>query len=288
MTKKIVFVVALALVIVGIAAPSASAACNPPKFTGTYNSLTGGFAYWHTTIVGGSLTARMWSGAIDYTGSCNGGASELSGSPLYFGLDPQNVGLHMSLGDGCVPGCPGGSLSVKASVTSSDGSSQEFVASAAPETPGGGLNFDFSNNGHNMVSTPRPRVGTNSGRVGPTVVVSTLAEPLGGYFDGTDTQVLSCNFRQASAPSDPGRNASAYPTLLSTTSASGGSCASANLTVDCSNVAQDAWVVIQTVTAAGPDATVGPATRVKCNPALAQPKIKVNPKKAGVSNNRNN
>ena len=287
MTKKIVFGVALALVIVGISAPSASAACNPPKFASTYNSVTGGFAYWHTTIVGGTLHSRMWSGAVDYTGTCDGGAGSANGNVIYFGIDPQNVGFNASLGDGCVPGCPTASLSVKASVTSGDGSSQEFVASAAPETPAGGVNFDFSDKAHNMVSTPRPRVGTNNGRVGSTVVMSTLAEPLGGYFDGTAAQVVSCNYRQASSLTDPGRQASLYPTLLATAPASSGSCASANLVVDCSNIANDAWVVIQTVTAAGADAVVGPATRVKCNPALAQPKVKVPAKKAGAASIRN-
>ena len=43
MTKKIAFTVALALVLVGIAAPSASAVCNPPKFASTYNGTTGAF-----------------------------------------------------------------------------------------------------------------------------------------------------------------------------------------------------------------------------------------------------
>lgn len=286
MTKKIVFGVALALVIVGISAPSASAACNPPKFASTYNSVAGTFAYWHTNIVGGTLHSRMWSGAVDYTGTCDGGAGTATGNVVYFALDPQNVGFSASLGDGCVPGCPGGSLSVKASVTASDGTSQEFVASSAPETPAGGVNFDFSDKPHNMAATPRPRVGTNNGRVGSTVVVTTLAEPLNGYFDGTDTQVVSCNFRQARGPANPGTSAASFPTLLATSPASGGSCAAANLTVDCSGSLDDAWVVLQTVTSAGPDAVVGPATQVHCNPALAQPK-KVAPKKINAPSIRN-
>jgi len=282
MTKKIVFALALALVIVGIAAPSASASCNPPKFASTYNSLTGGFAYWHTTIVGGSLNGRMWSGATDYTGTCNTGASF-----LYFGTDPQNVGLSVSLGDPCVPGCPGGSLSVRASVTDSNGATEEFVATSAPETPAGGVNFDFSNTAHNMVSAPRPRVGTNGGRSGSNVLLNTLSEPLSGYFEGTDAQVTSCNIRAGSGTTDPGRDALLYPTILATVSASGGSCAAASLTVNCSNIATDQWIVIQPVTAAGGDQHVGPGTRVGCNPALADPKVKIGPKKPGVVNIRN-
>src|SRR4029078_12375650 len=111
MTKQLVFGVALALVIVGIAAPSASAACNPPKSISTYNSGTGAFVYYKTTLLDANkLVGTVWSASGQHAGTaCHEGP--LATTFLYFGATPGDIGMNLSLGDGCVVGCPSGTAS---------------------------------------------------------------------------------------------------------------------------------------------------------------------------------
>jgi hypothetical protein len=107
MTKKIVFGAALVLVIAGLAAPNASALCNPPKFASTYNSATLAASYWHTSLPAGStLVGKLWSSTGDHTGTCNTTAQI---PMLYFGATPGDVGFTLAMGDPCVVGCPSGS-----------------------------------------------------------------------------------------------------------------------------------------------------------------------------------
>jgi len=280
MTKKIVFGVALALVIVGIAAPSASAACNPPKAAATYNTLTGGYSYWHSPLAalsGAALVGKMWSGTVDFTGTCNDGTQQF----LYFGATPGDVGLNISLGEACVPGCPSGSLSVMATVSTPTGT--EFLTTQATETPAGGLNFDYSNTSHPMVPLPRPRV-TSSTRVAPNVNLGIAVDATaGGYYEGTASQITGYNILSAASVADPGRLASAY-SLRQNIPAPGGTAGTAPLvSVDCSDITKDQWVVTQIVTLGGASPSVSAATRVKCNQALADPKYKIVPKKGPIT-----
>jgi hypothetical protein len=272
MTKKIVFGAALALVIVGLAAPSASAACNPPKSVGTYNVATQASAYWHTTLSGGSLVGKIWSGAVDFTGTCNNPPGP---GILYFGANPGDVGVSLSLGDACVPGCPTGSLSIQATALTATGS--ETIISKVAETSTGAVNFDFSGDGsHPMAAYPRPRV-TGSSRVSTNVSLN-LAVDAVPAFGGAGSDIVGYNILSASGASDPGRLASAY-SLRTTIPSPGGAGGTGTTPVDCSNINNDQWVVTQLVFTGGASNTVSAATRVKCNPALANPKFNVVPKK---------
>ena len=270
MSKKILFGAALALVIVGLAAPSASAACNPPKSLSTYNSGTGAYSYWHTTLVGGQLVGKIWSGAVDFTGTCNDGNQTF----LYFGATPGDVGFNLSLGEACVPGCPSGSLSIQ--VTAISGANSETITGKAPETSTGAINFDFSTSGNlPFASYPRPRV-TASSRVTTNVNLNLAVDALSSNNAGAD--ITGYNILSASGATDPGRLASAY-TLRSSIAAPGGIAGTGAATVDCANIANDQWVVAQLVTSGGPSNTVSAATRVKCDPNLANPKYTILPKK---------
>lgn len=285
MTKKIVFAVALALVIVGIAAPNASAACNPPKFASTYNAVTGAFVYFRTTLptAGASVAGDMWSGVTNATGTCN---------PFYFGVAPGDIGLSISLGDACVPSgvCPAGTLSVMATVTSGT-DSQQFVATATTETPSGGVNFDFSTQtgplaGLGMVAAPQ-HVVTSSSRSGSNVNLSlSFPDISGGLRNGTAAQITGYNVCSAQTAANPGHASGSFGGCTFV-AAPGGIATTASKVVDCTLTSPDRWVVTQVVTAAGPSSRVSRATRVNCNPNLADPKYKVVPKGKALGQTKN-
>jgi hypothetical protein len=287
MTKKIVFGMALALVIVGLAAPSASAACNPPKSLSTYNSATGAFVYFHTTLASPTtLVGKIWDAAGDHTGTCNDGNQTF----LYFGATPGDIGVQLSLGEACVPGCPVGSLSLQITAGNGVGGTQTIVTKTI-ETPAGGNNFDFSTQAPadlQLGPYPRPRA-TSSTRSSTNVVLGVGVDSSTNlYRNGTSTDITGFNVVSASSLTDPGPGASAY-SLRQFVPAPGGTAGSASgITVDCTNTANDQWVALQLVSATGgPSTSVGERTRVKCNPALANPKYNVVPKKGmgtGTSN----
>jgi len=274
MTKKnIVFGVALALVIAVIAAPTASARCPLPKTASTYNSGSGAYTYWHPTIPGTSIIGKIWSGTTDYTGTCNSPTS--TDLFMYFNA-AGDVGMQVDLGAACIAaaGCPTGTLSVSSTVTDAQGN-QQFLTTQAVES---GFGFDFSGTGHDMVPAAK-QVVTASSPAGTLRNVSvSIPAVSGGLYDGTSGAVTGYNVRSALGTTDPGRDAGAYPTLQTFLPAPGGIATSGTVQVDCSNPAQDRWVVTQLVDASGGAAAVSKATRVNCNSSLADPKFKIVPK----------
>jgi hypothetical protein len=269
MTKKFLFGAAVVLAIAGLATSNVSALCNPPKFTATFNSLSGAYTYFNTTVPNATLVGRLWSPLGDHTGTCN------TDHPfLYFGADTSLIGMSLALGEGCVVGCPAGSLSLQ--VTASNGSASETVITTAPETPTGGLNFDFSTRGHAMGNS-KPKVTTSS-RAGNTVSLTVNIDPVGA-FDGAAADISGINILSAPGLTDPGRNAAAYAPKAVAPVGGG----AVPLTFDCSltPALQDVWIVTQVATlSGGANPTVSGATRVKCNSALATPKYTVVPKKS--------
>lgn len=286
MAKRIVFGAALALVIVGLMAPSASANCPVGKSAGTYNLLTGAYTYWHTTLTdpGATLVAKMWQpgSSLDSTGTCN---SEGTGI-LYFGANfatSGNIGLSTNLGLACAAACPSGSLAVMATVNGSDPADPlhrkqtQFLTSQAPETPGGALTFDFSTFNsppHNMGAIPRPRI-TSSSKAGSIVSANVTVDAIAGSaFENTSGQFTGYNILSKLAGSDPGRLASAYTDPPALLASSNGGPASAIVSVDCtggSSLLNRRFVVTQLVTVSGPSPTVSEATQVSCDGSLADP-----------------
>lgn len=292
MNKRIGLGMAVVIAVLAIA-PSASASCNPDKSLGTYGA---GLVYWHsTTSDPGTLVGQTWqvgnpggwnqgSGALD----CNN-VDQGSGSPgfLYFaGGDKIGVNLHMGT---CGTGCPAplGGNTVAVSAQKSYAGGTDFLLATFAENPAGVLNYDFSTQGdHNLVSLPRPHV-LSSSRAGTTVNLSVQVPAVSGglYGPSAANSIIGYNILSAQASADPGRAASSY-TQLATISAPGGvASASTPVGVNCSNTAQDQWIVTQLVFEAGstPSRAVSQATRVNCNPALADPKnYKLIPKKQGA------
>jgi hypothetical protein len=274
MIKRIVFDSALVLALLSLTAPSASAACNPPKSVSTYNGVTGAYVYFHTTVPSpnGSygLLGKIWDDDGDHTGTCNE-----FGTFLYFGAAPGNIGVNMSLGDACVPGCPTRTLSLQITASNTANQTQTIVTKVV-ETPAGANNFDFSSQAPadlELGSYPRPRV-ISSSRVGSTVNLSVSLDGSASlYRNGTGTDITGFNLVSASSLGDPGPRASLYA-LRSFVPTPGGAPGTGLATVDCSNFVNDQWIAAQLVSATGgPSNAVGPRTRVKCNPALANPHV---------------
>lgn len=286
MTKKIVFGAALALVIVGLAAPSASASCNPPRSSSSFGASNTYFVPSIPIPAGSTVVGRIWSGATELTGTCNVANGAAQGTMFYF-YGP-GVGFRQDLGDACVPGtnCPGADMSLQVTVTNPAGQS-ETLLSKATYVPAGATQYDFSTpSGNQAMGSNRPRA-TSSSRVGPTVNVNLGIDAANAYaYNGAAADITGYNIVSASGAADPGSLASAY-TFRTLVPAPGGTAASSPLAVDCSNINQDQWVATQIVTAAGPSNTVSGRTRVNCNPALANPKYNVVPKKGMGSTTQN-
>jgi hypothetical protein len=283
MTKKIVFGAAVALVIIGLMAPSASASCVNSTSVSTYNAGTGAFSYWHTTLTGPgtTLVAKVWSGGTDMTGTCNTrNNADGNFGILYFGLTTGDIGMQFNMADACVPGalCPVGSLQVLATVNK--GGASEFLTTQAPESSGA-VTFDFSTFGnHALVAVPRPRI-TGSSKVGSTVQANITVDPVSaGAYEGTGPVITGYNILSKLANSDPGRLASAYDTGP-TIAAAGGGTGTGVVPVDCtggSPTLSRRFVVTQIVTTGGPSPTVSTPTQVSCDSSLADPKFKIVPK----------
>jgi len=282
MTKRIVFGAALALVIVGLMAPSASAICPNSKTASTYNPTTLEFTYWHTTLTGPgtTLVAKVWQpGGADVTGTCNT-LQNPNGDRgiIYFGADPGTIGLGTDFSNGCVQGgtaCPVGQLAVLATVNL--GNKTEFLTTQAPEAPlGSAVNFDFStltSPPHNMAAIPRPRI-TSSSKAGSIVTAGITIDAANvAAYDGSGGLITGYNILSKLSGTDPGRLASAYDAGPNVT-ASGGSSATTSVGVDCTGGSPSLnrrWVVTQLVTANGPSPTVSEATLVSCDGSLAEP-----------------
>ncbi len=266
MGRRPVVFAAVAFSMIGTAGPNAFANCNPPKYIDTYNAATGAYAYWRSALAetpGGSLVTKMWSGAVDVTGTCNF---------LYFGAGQGDIGLSGDFGQACLPGsaCPSGSVSVLAAVVK--GAGTEFLVTQAPETPAGAVNFDFSGTSHPMIALTRPRI-TAVSRVSATKVqLSIIIDAVsGGLYEGSADQIAGYNILRAEASADPGRLPDPY-TLIASVPAPGGAAATAQVTSDfCITYGLDDWLVVQVVSAAGPFPVVGAAARISCW-NLADPK----------------
>jgi hypothetical protein len=288
MLKKIVLGVAVLGLVIGLA-PSASAACAVLKVMSTYNSSTGQYVYWPTTVGNtGTLTGQSWQlGAYASWNDRQQGTSPACSGNLYFaaGGTANSIGLQLLM-NACGAGCPtpGATVAYLAQNKSNvPGGPTDFLLITSAET-NNGLNWDLSLSGpHNLVPIPRPRV-TSSSRAGNLVNLQVAMDPtsVGATGPGAANAITGYKVLARQAATDPGRSAAAYTQTLNTyTTSGGGSAAALPASVDCTNQAQDYWLVTQIIVeggAVGSDA-VSQATRVGCNPALADPKFKIIDKK---------
>jgi hypothetical protein len=289
MMKKIVLGVVVAAIAVSMV-PTASASCIPAKNASTY--ANGGQAYWHSSIPGSdssTLVGQTWQLGAPGTWNGAGGAVPCADF-LYFLPGNPNINLNLNLG-GCGAGCPatGSTLAILAQNRGPVGT--EFLLATVTEKLTGDTFYDYAEQGdHNMVSLGRPRVASSS-RTGTTVNLNVQIPALSGGLYGPNAASAVTGYRilSQSSATNPGRNAASFTTTLATVAAPGGAAVpSTPVTVDCSNIANDQWIVAQLTFENGAvfSNAVSEATQVKCNPALADPKYKIVPKK-GVPKNVN-
>jgi hypothetical protein len=274
MNKKTVLGVAVVALAALVMVPSASASCIPAQNASTSDPAAGVYAYWHPASGNGVLVGQTWQlGAPGNwsTGNCV--------DFLYF--SGSDVNLNLNLG-GCGNGCPAplSTLAVLAQNKTAVGT--DFLVATVVQTPTRNNFFDYSTQGdHAMVPMPRPRV-TSSARAGSTVNLNVQVPAVSDGFYGPNaaSAITGYNILSAASATNPGRDAAAY-TLRSSIPAAGGGAGTGAVTVDCTNTAQDQWVVTQLVFEGGQvsSSAVSEATRVNCNPALADPKYKIVPKR---------
>ncbi|HEX4825670.1 MAG TPA: hypothetical protein VFV19_15315 [Candidatus Polarisedimenticolaceae bacterium] len=290
MTKKIVLGLAIVAVAALVAMP-ASASCIPGKSAQSFNVQAGQYAYWTSTSTDGNLLGLTWQLGAPGTWNGNGGVVNCNTfSWMYF--SPAGANVNLDLGS-CGSGCPanGSTLAVLGQHQPAGSTKTNFILATVVETPANTVNFDYSAQGnHNFVELSRPHV-VSSSRAGSTVNLNLSLPSIAGglYGPNAASAVTGYVVRSVSASARPDRNAASYGTVLGTFPASGGVAASAAVGVDCSNIANDQWVVTQLSFEGGAvvSQVVSEPTQVKCNPALADPKFKIVPKKAGSLNPNN-
>jgi hypothetical protein len=280
MTKKFVFGAAALAVSALLMTPSASASCNPGKSATTFSTST---AYWVPLEAGGTLTGAAWQLGAPGSFRSDGGAVVCSDFLVETG---GGLSLALDLG-ACGAGCPATGATLATLAQSSGPAGTSFLLATIVETPAATVNFDYATQGdHAMIAIPRPRVLSSAKNLGNPLLVdlNVALDSIAGGLYGPNAASAITGFRilGASASSDPGRDASAY-TLRASVPAGGGTAATQALQVDCSNPNSDQWLVTQISFENGAvlSGAVSGATRVNCNPALANPKnpkVKVAPK----------
>ena len=294
MNKRIGLGMAVVVIALLAIASPVSASCPVDKSAATYDGTS--LSYWHsTTSDPGTLTGQTWQiGAPGVWNNGNGGALDCNnvdqgtGSPgfLYF-VGGDKIGLNLHMGT-CGTGCPANGSTIAVAAYKKYGAGTDFLIATIAEGTNPNANFDYAVQGdHNLIVLPRPHV-TSSSRAGTTVnlniQVPGVSAGLYGPSAASGNGITGYNILSAQAATDPGRNASSY-TLRTSLPASAGGPASGAVGVDCTNTSQDQWVVVQLQYEGGSFLanTVSQATRVNCNPALADPKeYKLIPKKQGA------
>jgi hypothetical protein len=274
MTKKIIFGVAVVALAVALVAPAANAACLGIRSAATYS--TAATSYWISPFPqGGNLVGRSWQlGTGTASWDSSGGIVPCQGF-LYFSAG--GINLNLDLGS-CGAGCPANNstLAVLAQHQPAGSTKTAFLLATITETPASTVNFDYSVQGnHNLVEEGKPTVVSSSRAPGQVTLNLSFPAVTGGLY-GPNASTGISGYRVVSARSavNPGRDAAAFTTPLltgGTVAAAGGGATAASVTLDCS---------------------VREARQVHCDPALADPKFKIVPKKHDTTlnpvNNQNN
>lgn len=284
MTKKIVLSVAVVALAGLVLAPSASAACGSPRNANTFGSAT---SNWISAAGAGTTSGQTWqlgAPAAWSTGNCNS-VDQGGGFPGFIYFYGGSISLNLNLA-GCGVGCPGSLSTLAVLAMNQTPTDTEFLLDTIVETPANAsANFDYGSQGnHNMIKIPRPRV-LSSSRAATVVNLSVAVDSIAGGLYGPNAATAVTGFRilGKSATADPGRSASSYDAApLATIASAGGAAATTPVAVNCSNTANDQFLAVQIVFENGAilSDSVSAATRVKCDPTIANPnpKVKVAPK----------
>ena len=253
--------------------PTVSAACTSTRTASTYNPSLGTYAYWYSSILNsGALFGQTWQlGSYGtWNDRSNGPFPPCYGSLYSNGYGGISMDLYMSV---CGTGCPDPGSTLAYLVMNSTCCRSEFLLATSAEDNSRILNFDYSQLGHQyLIPIPRPRV-TSSSRAGTKMILQVAMDATSGGAVGVGAAnaITGYTLLTRQAAIDPGRKASYYTTTP----------AALPVEVDCTDTAQDHWLVTQIIFengAVGSDA-VSVATRVGCTPNLADPTFRLVHKK---------
>lgn len=293
---NVAFALVAMVLVVALAASTAEASCNPNKTisnqsrpdycAGSYiqfndNSFCAG------SVAGGTgcpqINSAFWetnNPAAGNSGTFDGGQNWVSGN---FGAGYW--WFRAFAGTAGVNGCPSNCVTVY--IENED--TEEFILWSAPEAvgPSCGLdnNFDFTGIGGGGAQpsgqSVRPRV-TASARNGgnpdlvdltydiPSPAGGTVSDACGGAVTGTFLYSQSAASRPSSNPNDGWSQVASF---------GAGGTAGAQISVDCSNQANDVWIATGLGVSGQQPQVLSAPTIVECNPAIADPpKLKGKPR----------
>ena len=300
------FSIALAVVgvlVLGAVATDANAACNPSQPFSTVFGPGDEFSWIafpadaDTQIGGPNLRGRFWQAG-------NRTAANETGCPdaayMYNGPNPGEIGVFGELGAGFDPlptcdnaGCPtdGSSLILLVQTRSTDGARSYFAVGKVAQVNG---RFDFwsiePNVNWAVLGSPRARVTTSS-RQPPNVTVNIHLDAPTTYAHspaGVPKEGIITGYQvfRATGNADPGRNpATGGWTLVQTITTSATGADLNGLVIDCSNTASDVFLGTRAIFDGGQftQDDISEATRIECNPGVAEPRFKQIEKKRPTS-----
>ena len=273
--SRFLAILGVAAVVIAVVTP-VSANCIPAKLASTFNEQ--GYAY---IDLGAGVTNNQVVGGYWQAGNPNNNNGTYGPNEWLFVDLGGKLSMQSNLGDARVNGCPTGTLVVRLSTTTAN---PRFLTMTAVEGNCQSSSvFDFrcgraTNSLIPGAPIPRPQV-TNSGRAGTTVNLQVnLPSTAAGNQGGAEGAVASYDIVRASG-ADPGRGAAGWTTVTNVPAA-GGAPATGSFAADCSNPAVDQFFATRIVFADGQKAdSVSDSFRVNCNPALAEPRFNVVPKR---------
>ena len=252
--------------VLALLAPSAFAGCNPPKSFSTWNALEGRYTYIYFGDASGNpdnLVGSFWQTDNPATNNQTYPVQEWLLDNYYFPMQDSWY-LNGNLGD-ARPDCPAGGMTVEASNTVTGG----WFVTAADETPGGFITFDFSV--YPSIDTrgvsAQPRINSSS-RAADLVTLNVTVEPgvVGGLATIDETRI----YQFGPTATAPTTRSPADWTQIGTIAGNGGS---TDVSVDCTGFApgDQAFVGTSYVSGGNPGQVAGILSQVECDPNLADP-----------------
>jgi hypothetical protein len=268
-----ILALAAALAVVGFVAAPAEASCSGSVIVQSFGA--GGYS---ELIFPAGTTATDIVGHFWVTGNraaINEGTSKIVASTQadvegFVRFDPAFNSWYIfgNLSAPGIVGCPSPTDNLTFFIGAKTNNGAFFhVRTAAKNVTG---DYDMSAGGNiNLVPLPRASV-QSSARAGTSVNLQLLAQaPPAAGFSGI-TVPKGFQYVSAAGNADPGRDGAAYEAGGTLTPGS-----PSPASVNCSNLTQDRFVATQLVVDGFPiSRLVSPASRVECDPSLADPKFK--------------
>jgi len=279
-------ILGVAVVVLAAATP-ASANCIPAKIASTFSADVSEYIY----LAFGPGVTKNDVTATFYQKDCAGGVSSVAYPASDYFLDASANGLEFTanLGDARVAGCPSqsavcpGPVKLVMRIQANTPTGPKFLVLTAVEGAHPNTAFAYflgrtTGSSITAASLPRPRV-TSSARAGSLVNLQlALDATTAGSQGDADSAVTGYDIVKATG-ADPGNNAAAW-TLVQNVPTTNGAAGTVTFSADCSNPTVDQFFATRLTFSDGQKSDlVSDPTRVNCNPALAEPRFNVVPKK---------